>query len=64
MSSALDSGEAFLLSTAAIELYEQEIGMLQVVEPSVLGVQVAFGGYFAAFAAASGAVVPLVEGTA
>jgi HK97 family phage major capsid protein len=64
MSSALDSGEAFLLSTAAVELYEQEIGMLQVVEPSVLGVQVAFGGYFVAFAAASGGVVPLVEGTA
>lgn len=64
MSSALDSGEAFVLSTAAIELYEQEIGMLQVVEPSVLGVQVAFGGYFVAFAAASGGVVPLVEGTA
>lgn len=64
MSSALDSGEAFVLSTAAIELYEQEIGMLQVVEPSVLGVQVAFGGYFVAFAAESGGVVPLVEGTA
>jgi hypothetical protein len=64
MSSALDSGEAFVLSTAAVELYEQEIGMLQVVEPSVLGVQVAFGGYFVAFAAASGGVVPLVEGTA
>lgn len=64
MSSALDSGEAFVLSTAAVELYEQEIGMLQVVEPSVLGVQVAFGGYFVAFAAASGGVVPLVEDTA
>ncbi len=64
MSSALDSGEAFLLSTAAIELYEQQIGMLQVVEPSVLGVQVAFGGYFVAFAANANGVVPLVEGTA
>ncbi len=64
MSSALDSGEAFLLSTSAIELYEQQIGMLQVVEPSVLGVQVAFGGYFVAFAAAATGVIPLVEGTA
>jgi hypothetical protein len=36
-----------VLSTAAAEVYEQRIGILQVIEPSVLGTQVAFGGYFA-----------------
>src|SRR4029450_4767954 len=37
------------LSSAAAEVYEDRIGSLQVVEPSVLGVQVAYAGYFAAF---------------
>jgi HK97 family phage major capsid protein len=36
-----------LLSTAAAEVYEDRIGALSVVEPSVLGVQVAYAGYFA-----------------
>jgi len=35
-----------VLSTAALEVYEQRVGQLQVVEPSVLGVQVAYAGYF------------------
>jgi HK97 family phage major capsid protein len=35
-----------LLSSAAIEVYEQRVGALQVTEPSVLGVQVAYAGYF------------------
>jgi hypothetical protein len=29
------------------EVYEQEIGLLSVIEPSILGVQVAYGGYLA-----------------
>jgi hypothetical protein len=36
-----------VLSTAAAEVYEDRIGSLQVVEPSVLGIQVAYAGYFA-----------------
>jgi HK97 family phage major capsid protein len=35
-----------VISTAAVEVYEQRIGALQVTEPSVLGVQVAYAGYF------------------
>jgi hypothetical protein len=35
-----------VLSTAAAEVYEDRIGALQVVEPSVLGIQVAYAGYF------------------
>lgn len=47
MSAGLASGKAFLFSTAAIEVFEQRVGTLQVTEPSVLGVQVAYAGYFA-----------------
>jgi hypothetical protein len=36
-----------VMSTAAAEVYEDRIGALQVVEPSVLGIQVAYAGYFA-----------------
>jgi HK97 family phage major capsid protein len=36
-----------VLSTAAAEVYEDRIGSLSVVEPSVLGVQVAYAGLFA-----------------
>lgn len=35
-----------LMSTAAAEVYEDRIGSLSVVEPSVLGVQVAYAGLF------------------
>jgi HK97 family phage major capsid protein len=36
-----------IMSSAAGEIYEDRIGSLQVVEPSVLGIQVAYAGYFA-----------------
>lgn len=64
MSAALDSGEMFLANTAAVEFYEQRVGALQVTEPSVLGVQVAYAGYFAGVVLTAGGVVPLEEGTA
>lgn len=47
VSAGLDAGSVLVLSTAAVEVYEDRIGSLQVVEPSVLGVQVAYAGYFA-----------------
>lgn len=59
MSAGLGTGEAFLLSTAAVEVYEQRIGQLQVVEPSVLGVQVAYAGYFTTMTIEEDAIVPL-----
>lgn len=63
MSAGLGAGEAFLLSTAAIEVYEQRVGTLQVVEPSVLGVQVAYAGYFTPLTINAAGIVPLTEGT-
>lgn len=59
MSAGLGSGEAFLLSTAAIEVYEQRVGTLQAVEPSVAGVQVAYMGYFTPLMINDDAIIPL-----
>jgi len=46
VSAAITANTALVMSSAAAEVYEQRIGSLQVVEPSVLGVQVAYAGYF------------------
>lgn len=59
MSKGLASGKAFLFSTAAIEVYEQRIGTLQAVEPSVLGVQVAYAGYFTPLTIEDGGIIEL-----
>jgi len=50
-----------VLSTAAAEVYEDRIGSLQVVEPSVLGVQVAYAGYFAPLIIDAGGVVKITK---
>lgn len=59
MSAGLVPGEAFLFSTAAIECFEQRVGMLQVVEPSVFGLQVAYAGYFSTLVTEDAAIIPL-----
>ncbi len=46
MSPGLASTKAFLFHTAAVDVFEQRVGSLQAVEPSVLGIQVAYAGYF------------------
>jgi hypothetical protein len=51
---ALPTGTMIVGSTRAYEFYEQRIGILSAVEPSLLGVEVAYGGYIA-----FGAVEPL-----
>jgi len=47
MSAGLTPTTMLVVNTAAAEVYEQRIGTLQVTEPSVIGVQVAYAGYFA-----------------
>jgi HK97 family phage major capsid protein len=59
MSAGLVPGEAFLFSTAAIECFEQRVGTLQVVEPSVFGLQVAYAGYFSTLITEEAGIVPL-----
>jgi hypothetical protein len=41
------------------EVYEENIGLLSVIEPSILGVQVAYGGYLAFGSLAQTAYVAL-----
>lgn len=50
-----------VMSTAAVEVYEQRIGTLQVTEPSVLGVQVAYAGYFTPMTVETGGVQEIVN---
>jgi len=50
-----------VFSTAAAEVYEQRVGALQVVEPSVLGVQVAYAGYFTPLVIDAGGIVKIVK---
>jgi HK97 family phage major capsid protein len=59
MSASLPNGTAILVNTSAAEVYEQRIGTLSVTEPSVLGVQVAYAGYFAAIVLVAGGVQKL-----
>ena len=63
MSAGLGAGEAFLFSTAAIEVFEQRVGTLQATEPSVLGVQVAYAGYFTPLTIEEDGIVPLAAGS-
>ncbi len=59
MSAGLASGKAFLFSTSAIEVFEQRVGTLQVTEPSVMGVQVAYAGYFTPLTIDDGGIIEL-----
>jgi hypothetical protein len=59
MSAGLGAGVAYVVSSAAIEVYEQRVGALQVVEPSLLGIQVAYAGYFTPMVIESGGIIPL-----
>jgi HK97 family phage major capsid protein len=59
MSAGLASGKSFLFSTAAVEVFEQRVGTLQVTEPSVLGVQVAYAGYFTPLLISNNGVIEL-----
>jgi hypothetical protein len=46
MTAGLAAGSSIVASSAAVEVYEDRGGSLQVIEPSVLGVQVAYYGYY------------------
>jgi HK97 family phage major capsid protein len=61
MSAGLASTKAFLFSTAAMEVFEQRVGTLQVTEPSVLGVQVAYAGYFTPLLISNNGIIELTN---
>ena len=59
MSYGLAAGTILLINGTAARCYEQRIGALQVTEPSVLGVQVAYAGYFQVSILVTGAIIKL-----
>jgi hypothetical protein len=61
MSSAVAANTALVINTQAAEVYEQRVGSLQVIEPSVLGVQVAYAGYFAPLIVQATGVVKITK---
>lgn len=50
-----------VLSSSAVEVYEQRVGSLQATEPSVLGVQVAYAGYFTPMTVETGGVQEIIN---
>jgi len=46
---AITDNTFYVLNGLALELYEQQVGALSVVEPSVLGIQVAYAAYFGSY---------------
>jgi HK97 family phage major capsid protein len=62
MSAGLNPGQMLVINTAAASIYEDRVGALQVVEPSVLGVQVAYAGYFKAMVLEAGGVQKITVG--
>jgi HK97 family phage major capsid protein len=61
LASAPATTYGIVMSTAAVECYEQRVGTLQVTEPSVLGVQVAYAGYFTPMTVEAGGVQEIVN---
>ena len=59
---ALAPGQAMLIAGNAAEVYEDRIGALQVVEPSVLGTQVAYAGHFAPIVLEPTGIVKIATG--
>jgi len=60
VSSQITAGVMLVLSTAAAEVYEDRGSPLQVTEPSVLGLQVAYYGYFAPLVMSAAGIIKVV----
>jgi HK97 family phage major capsid protein len=62
VSAGLPSGTTGVVTTtAAFECFEQRVGALSIAEPSVLGVQVGYAGYFSPLTVDAGAGVKIVD---
>jgi HK97 family phage major capsid protein len=61
VSAAMPTNTVLVLSGAAAEVYEDRIGALQVIEPSVLGVQVAYAGYLAQLILLATGIIKIVK---
>jgi HK97 family phage major capsid protein len=61
VSPGLTGSQLLVIHPGAAEVYDQTIGMLSVVEPSVGGVQVAYMGYFSALTVAAGGIIKITK---
>ena len=61
VSAAMPTYTVIVMSGAAAEVYEDRIGSLQVIEPSVLGVQVAYAGYLAELITLAAGIIKIVK---
>jgi HK97 family phage major capsid protein len=61
VSNSVAANTALVFSSAAAEVYEDRIGSLSVVEPSVLGIQVAYAGYFSAMTIESTGIIKITK---
>jgi len=61
VSAGVGGNRILVFSSAAAEAYEDRIGSLQVVEPSVLGVQVAYAGYFTPLIIEATAIIKITK---
>jgi hypothetical protein len=61
VSVAMPANTIIVASRAAAEVYEDRVGALQVLEPSVLGVQVAYAGYLAYLTLLAAGIVKIVK---
>jgi hypothetical protein len=53
------AGTCMVGNSSLYEVYEEVIGLLSVIEPSILGVQVAYGGYVAFGTLAATGIIPM-----
>jgi HK97 family phage major capsid protein len=61
VSASIPTLTILVFSSAAAEVYEDRIGSLQVVEPSVLGIQVAYAGYFTPMTVEATGIIKIVK---
>jgi hypothetical protein len=61
VSYAITAGKFIIGGPTALEVYENRLGALQVTEPSVLGVQVAYAGFFATYSPVTGGGAVLLQ---
>jgi hypothetical protein len=59
MTPGLSTGQALLINTAGVQLFEQGGSALQVVEPSVWGVQVGYAGDFETVIVQTGSIISI-----
>jgi HK97 family phage major capsid protein len=61
VSAGIGASRILVISTAGAEVYEDRIGALSVTEPSVLGIQLAYAGYFCPLVVEGTAIIKITK---